>query len=138
MPAMQKDEICQPLRRKDHLQHMLSYESAERDGKEDENLSAVQQAKVRRPFQRNIVWTVLQQKLHQKDCTENKTMCHMPRDEACSSVWYLDGLQIVLFEAVLSKEEPDAICSTEGEVEEGKWWEAQDKKECEKEASRRP
>jgi hypothetical protein len=55
MPAMQKDEICQPLRRKDHLQHMLSYESAEQDGKEDENLSVVQQAKVRQPFQRNIV-----------------------------------------------------------------------------------
>jgi hypothetical protein len=69
---------------------------------------------------------VLQQKLHQKGCTENKTMCHIPRDEACSSVWYLDGLQIVLFEAVLSKEEPDTICST-GEGEEGKWWEAQDK-----------
>jgi hypothetical protein len=73
-----------------------------------------------------------------KGCTENKTMCHMPRDEACSSVWYLDGLQIVLFEAVLSKEEPGAICSTEGEGEEGKWWEAQDRKECEKEASGRP
>jgi len=75
---MQKDAICQPLHRKD-LQHMLSYESAEQDGKEDENLSAVQQAKVRRPFQRNIVWAVLQEKLRQKGCTENKTMCHMPR-----------------------------------------------------------
>jgi hypothetical protein len=63
---------------------------------------------------------VLQQKFLQKGCTEIKTMCHMPRDEACSSVWYLDGLQIMLFEAVLSKEEPDAICSTEGEVDEGK------------------
>jgi hypothetical protein len=71
---------------------------------------------------------VLQQKFYQKGCTENKTMCHMPQDEACSLVWYLNRLQLVLFEVVLSKEEPDAICSTEGEVDEGKWWEGQDKK----------
>src|SRR6266536_6621109 len=101
MPTMQKDEIRHPLQRKD-LQQMHLYESAEQDGKEDENLSAVQQAKVRRPFQRNIVWNVLPKKFHQKgctenkSCTENKTMCHMPRDEARSSVWYLDGLRIVL------------------------------------------
>jgi hypothetical protein len=44
---MEKDEICQPLHRKD-LQHMLSYESAEQDGKEDENLSAVQWAQLLR------------------------------------------------------------------------------------------